>query len=59
MKLKGFLGGIQSELKNSTWPTKQEIKDSAWAVIVSMILLGAFVGVVDFILSRGVALLIR
>ncbi len=58
MKLKGFLGGIQAELKKATWPTKQEVKNSAGAVVVSMILLGLFIGTVDFIVSRVVTLLI-
>lgn len=58
MKLKGFIGGVQAELKKATWPTREEIKNSAWAVVVSMILLGLFIGVVDFIVSRVVTLLI-
>ena len=59
MGIKGFLGDVQSELKKSTWPSRQEVKDAAVAVIVSMILLGFFVGVVDFVFSRLIALLIK
>lgn len=58
MKVKGFIGQVQSELKKASWPTKQEIKDSAWAVVISMILLGLFIGVIDFIFSRLITFLI-
>lgn len=59
MRLKSFISGVQAELKKASWPTRQELKDSAWAVVVSMLLLGLFIGVVDFIFSRLVTLLLN
>jgi preprotein translocase subunit SecE len=58
-RLKTFLLETRTEIKKVTWPTKQELKDSTRVVIVASILLTAFIGVVDQILSRIVKLIFQ
>ncbi len=42
------------ELKKVTWPTKDEVRGSTIVVIVTSIILSAFIFVVDRLLSWGV-----
>lgn len=55
----GFLQDIKTEMKNVSWSTKKELNASTWVVIVSVFLLAVFIGVVDFIISRAINLVIR
>ena len=48
--LKTFLGEVKTELKKCTWPTRQELVGSTMVVVVSVIILGAFVGLSDTVL---------
>jgi len=45
--LKTFLGEVKVELKKCTWPTRHELMGSTMVVVVSVIILGAFVGLSD------------
>jgi preprotein translocase subunit SecE len=45
--LRTFLGEVQIELKKCTWPTRQELLGSTMVVVVSVIILGVFVGLSD------------
>lgn len=45
--LKTFLGEVKTELKKCTWPTRRELMGSTLVVVVSVIILGVFVGVSD------------
>jgi len=46
-KIKGFVADTVSELKKSSWPTKNELTESTLLVIVSVVILALFVAVVD------------
>jgi len=48
---KGFLSEVIVELKKCSWPSWPELKQSTIVVIVSMCILGAFVGLSDFVLG--------
>ena len=48
--LKTFLGEVQTELRKCTWPTRQELLGSTMVVVVSVIILGVFVGLSDTML---------
>jgi preprotein translocase subunit SecE len=43
------------ELKKVTWPTKEEVRGSTVVVIITSIILSAFIFVVDRLLSYGVS----
>jgi len=42
-----FLGEVKAELKKCTWPTRKELMGSTMVVVVSVIILGVFVGLSD------------
>ena len=48
-----------SELKKVSWSTKQELMEATWIVIISSGVLGLFIGITDFVLSKLVGLLIQ
>jgi preprotein translocase SecE subunit len=58
-KVQNFIGEVMAEMKKVSWVTRQELLDSALIVITSAFLLGIFVAVIDFVLSKGVAQLLR
>jgi preprotein translocase subunit SecE len=51
-KIKNYLNETRIEIKKVTWPTIAELKESTRVVIVATLILTAFIGVVDQILSR-------
>ena len=54
-----FLRGVRDELKQVTWPTRQELIGSALVVFVGVALLASFIGVCDIFLSHAAQLLLR
>ena len=54
-----FVDNVRGELKKSTWPTRSELIESTVVVIVSVVLLGAFVGLSDKILEITVGLIVK
>ncbi len=58
-RIKTFLIETRNEIKKVTWPTKDELKASTRVVIIASILLTAFIGVIDLILSRIVKLIFQ
>lgn len=51
-----FWGEMLTELKKASWPSKKELKDSTFIVLVGIALLGAYVAIVDFSLFQVVKL---
>ena len=49
-----FLKETRTELTKVTWPTKSEIIGSTIVTVVVSIVLSVFIGIVDFILDKGV-----
>lgn len=45
--VRDFFGEVKVELTKCAWPTRQELHESTVVVIISVILLGTFVGVSD------------
>ncbi len=54
-----FLAGVREELKQVTWPTRQELLGSALVVFVGVVLMGSFIAVCDVVLSQAATLLLR
>jgi preprotein translocase subunit SecE len=48
--IRGFVQDVVSETRKSTWPERQELIESTNVVIISVLLLSAFVGVCDAVL---------
>ncbi len=57
-KLKKFFTEVKQELKKVTWPTKDETIGTTVVVLVLVILISAFLGVVDVSLSKIMKLII-
>lgn len=57
-RMKQYWEDTRVELKKVTWPTRQDLKESTQVVIVSTLIVTAFIGVVDQILSRIVKLVL-
>lgn len=51
-----FWGETVGELKKASWPTRKELKESTIVVIIGIVLLGFYVGIVDFSLKEVVNL---
>lgn len=56
-KIRDTYNATVAELKKCTWPTRDELKESTVVVIVSVIILSAFVFVVDRLAQGLVGLL--
>ncbi len=49
-RLREFIGEVDAELRKCAWPARSELLESTVVVIVSVVLLAAFVGVSDMLL---------
>lgn len=58
-KIRKFVSEVISELKKVSWSTRRDLIDSTWVVIISSAILGVFIGLADFVLSKGVELLFK
>ena len=58
-RLSTFLGGVREELRQVTWPTREELIGSALVVFVGVMCLAVFLGVCNFLLSRVAQFLLR
>jgi len=47
--LKTFIQEVKAELVKCTWPTRKELFGQSVVVVISVIILGAFVGVFDLV----------
>jgi len=58
-RVREFVKDVRSESAKVSWPTRRELRDSTIVVIVTVIIVTAFVGVVDRVLTLGVGVLFR
>jgi preprotein translocase subunit SecE len=58
-RVREFAKDVRVEITRVSWPTREELRDSTIVVIATVILVAAFVGVVDRVLNLGVGLLFR
>jgi len=58
-RLTTFFAGVREELKQVTWPTREELVGSALVVFVGVAFLAGFISVCDFLLSRVAQILLR
>jgi preprotein translocase subunit SecE len=52
-RLKQFLVEVWSELKKTTWPTRQEVYGTTIVVIVTVVFCAFYLWIVDIFLSKG------
>lgn len=54
-----FLKEVRVELKKVAWPSKKEISGSTWVVVVVVVLIAAFIGIIDIGLTKLLRLVIK
>jgi preprotein translocase subunit SecE len=57
-RIKKFLIEVKEELSKVSWSTKEELIGATWVVILVTSLLAIFIGIVDFILSKFLILIV-
>jgi len=58
-QLRDYGKDVRAELTKVSWPTREELRDSTVVVIVTVLLVAAFIGIIDQGLNRAVALMFR
>ncbi len=58
-QVREFMKDVRQESTKVSWPTRDELRDSTIVVLVTVVLVAAFIGVVDLILTFLVNLIIR
>ena len=54
-----FVTEIREELKQVSWPSREELLGSVVVVFVGVALLAIFISLCDFVLSKAAQLLLR
>jgi len=53
-----FLKEAYEELKKVTWPTRPDVRRLTIAVLAISVIVGAFLGLIDLVLRRVIAIII-
>lgn len=56
MKFFNYIKDCAREMKRVSWPSKKEVVHSTRVVLISTIIVAAILGLVDWLLLRGVLL---
>jgi preprotein translocase subunit SecE len=56
-RVRGFSKDVSTEAQKVSWPTMDELRDSTTVVIITVLLVAAFIGIVDQLLNRAVGLI--
>ena len=54
-----FLAGVREELKQVTWPDREELLGSALVVFVGVLLMGVFIWICHLVLSRAATFILK
>ena len=57
--IKTFVEDVRNELKKCSWPTRAELVESTVVVIVSVLIIGVFVGASDIVLLSLLKLVVH
>ncbi|MCM8762311.1 MAG: preprotein translocase subunit SecE [Candidatus Omnitrophica bacterium] len=58
-KILNFLSEVRIELEKVTWPEKRALKITTGVVVFLMVMFAFYIGVVDIIFSKVIALFLR
>ena len=58
-RIKTFIDEVRTELKKCSWPTRSELFESTVVVIVSVLIIGVFVGASDVVLLTLLKLVVH
>ncbi|MGQ9818825.1 MAG: preprotein translocase subunit SecE [Candidatus Kapaibacteriales bacterium] len=51
-KIKAYLNEVTKEMKKVSWPTRVQLQESTYIVIITMLIFAVFVYIVDFIMVK-------
>jgi preprotein translocase subunit SecE len=54
-----FLRETKDELKKVVWPSRQEVIRLTTVVIIVSVLVGLFIGGIDFILTKALSVIVK
>ena len=52
-RAKQFYSDVRSEMRKVSWPAKQEVMGTTIVVVVAVFFFGFYLGLVDYVLARG------
>ena len=58
-KIIDFLKSVKQELKQVTWPTKQQATKMTIIVVISSIIVGLFIAGLDYLFTQLIGLLLK
>jgi preprotein translocase subunit SecE len=56
VRIRQFIEEVWAELKKTSWPAKKEVYGTTVVVIITVVLISAYLWVVDFFLNHAVDL---
>jgi preprotein translocase subunit SecE len=54
-----FFQEVRTELTKVSWPSRKELMGATWIVILTTTILTLYVGVLDYLLSKGVMMVLK
>ena len=58
-RLRRFLGEVNIEARKVVWPNRKELFASTMIVIVTVLFVALFIGLIDFVFSRLIGIIIK
>jgi preprotein translocase subunit SecE len=58
-KIRQFLREVRAEMEKVTWPSRDEVRAATIVIIILVLILAAYIGAVDFVVSRVLGLFFR
>jgi preprotein translocase subunit SecE len=52
--VKDYLGQLQLEMRNVTWPSRKQVRATTVVVIVTVFAFAAYFAVIDSVIARGI-----
>jgi len=57
-KVLDYFSEVRSELRKVTWPKKEEVTKLTLIVLIISVIVGGYVGGLDYLLTKGLELLV-
>lgn len=58
-RIKNFFREVKTELKKVVFPSRDEVLGSTKVVIIMVLIVAIFLGIIDFLLSKFIGMVVR
>jgi preprotein translocase subunit SecE len=58
-KIPVFFQEVKGELVKVSWPSRKDLIGATWIVFIATAILTMYIGALDFILSKGVSMVLK